>query len=58
MDTRGNLGGIFGIPIVELLSGQHSWRTVFVIGPGSIVAGAMALLGIDVEAVRRSDRSS
>ena len=49
MNTGGNLGGIVGIPIVAYLSGEHLWRTAFVIGAGFAVASAVAWLGIEVE---------
>jgi len=49
MNTGGNLGGIVGIPIVAYLSGEHLWRTAFVIGAGFAVASAAAWLGIEVE---------
>jgi MFS transporter, ACS family, glucarate transporter len=49
MNTGGNLGGIIGIPIVAYLSGEHLWRTAFVIGAGFAVASALAWLGIEVD---------
>lgn len=49
MNTGGNLGGIIGIPIVAYLSGQHLWRTAFVIGGVFSVVSAVAWLGIQVE---------
>ena len=49
MNTGGNLGGIIGIPIVAYLSGQHLWRTAFVIGAAFAVASALAWLGIAVD---------
>lgn len=52
MNTGGVLGGIIGIPVVAFLSGQHTWRMAFVIGAGATLAGAMAWLGIDVDAMR------
>ncbi|HWG70096.1 MAG TPA: MFS transporter [Steroidobacteraceae bacterium] len=50
MNTGGNLGGIVGIPIVAYLSGEHMWRAAFIIGAVFAVAGAVAWLGIRVEA--------
>ncbi len=50
MNTGGNLGGIISIPTVAYFSGQHLWHTAFVIGAGFAVAGAVAWLGIRVEA--------
>jgi MFS transporter, ACS family, glucarate transporter len=49
MNTGGNLGGIIGIPIVAYLSGEHLWRTAFVIGAGFALASAAAWLGIEVD---------
>ena len=49
MNTGGNLGGIIGIPIVAYLSGEHLWRTAFVIGAAFAVASALAWLGIEVD---------
>jgi ACS family glucarate transporter-like MFS transporter len=49
MNTGGNLGGIIGIPIVGYLSGEHLWRTAFLVGAGFAVASAAAWLGIEVE---------
>ncbi len=49
MNTGGNLGGIIGIPIVAYLSGQHAWRTAFVIGAGLAVASAAMWFGIQVD---------
>ncbi len=49
MNTGGNLGGIVGIPIIAYLSGEHLWRTAFVIGAGFAVVSALAWLGIEVE---------
>jgi ACS family glucarate transporter-like MFS transporter len=51
MNTGGNLGGIIGIPIVAYLSGEHLWRTAFLIGMGCAVASALAWLAIDVVAI-------
>ena len=49
MNTGGNLGGIIGIPIIGYLSGEHLWRTAFVVGAGFAVASAVAWLGISVD---------
>jgi ACS family glucarate transporter-like MFS transporter len=49
MNTGGNLGGIIGIPIIAYLSGEHLWRSAFVIGAGFAVASAAAWLGIAVD---------
>jgi ACS family glucarate transporter-like MFS transporter len=49
MNTGGNLGGIIGIPIVAYLSGEHLWRTAFIVGAGFAVVSAVAWLGIEVE---------
>jgi sugar phosphate permease len=49
MNTGGNLGGIIGIPIVGYLSGEHLWRTAFVLGAVFSVACAVAWLWIEVE---------
>src|ERR1700676_2693602 len=49
MNTGGNLGGIIGIPIVGYLSGEHLWRTAFVLGVAFSVACAVAWLWIEVE---------
>ena len=49
MNTGGNLGGIVGIPIIAYLSGEHLWRSAFVIGAGFAVASAAAWLGIAVD---------
>jgi MFS transporter, ACS family, glucarate transporter len=49
MNTGGNLGGIIGIPIVAYLSGQHLWRTAFLVGTAFAVASAVAWLGIETE---------
>jgi sugar phosphate permease len=49
MNTGGNLGGIIGIPIIAYLSGEHLWRTAFLIGAGFAVASAVAWLGIAVD---------
>jgi ACS family glucarate transporter-like MFS transporter len=49
MNTGGNLGGIIGIPIIAYLSGQHLWRTAFVVGAGFAVASALAWLVIQVD---------
>jgi ACS family glucarate transporter-like MFS transporter len=49
MNTGGNLGGIIGIPIVAYLSGEHLWRTAFVVGAGFAVASALAWLLIQVD---------
>jgi ACS family glucarate transporter-like MFS transporter len=51
MNTGGNLGGIIGIPIVAYFSSQQLWSTAFLVGLGFAVVGALAWLGIDVEAV-------
>jgi ACS family glucarate transporter-like MFS transporter len=48
MNTGGNLGGIIGIPIVAYLSGQHLWRTAFLVGVGCALASALAWLAVDV----------
>src|ERR1700676_5047965 len=49
MNTGGNLGGIIGIPIVGYLSGEHLWRTAFVLGTVFSVVCAIAWLWIEVE---------
>ena len=49
MNTGGNLGGIIGIPLVGYLSGEHLWRTAFVVGAAFAVASAIAWLWIEVE---------
>jgi sugar phosphate permease len=49
MNTGGNLGGIIGIPIVGYLSGEHLWRTAFVLGAVFSVVCAIAWLWIEVE---------
>jgi MFS transporter, ACS family, glucarate transporter len=49
MNTGGNLGGIIGIPIIAYLSGEHLWRTAFVVGAGFAVASALAWLLIHVD---------
>jgi ACS family glucarate transporter-like MFS transporter len=49
MNTGGNLGGIIGIPIIGYLSGEHLWRTAFVVGTGFAIASAVAWLGITVD---------
>ncbi len=50
MNTGGNLGGIVGIPIVAYFSSQHLWGAAFLVGAGFALGGALAWLGIDVEA--------
>ncbi|MEA3196280.1 MAG: hypothetical protein QOF32_332, partial [Gammaproteobacteria bacterium] len=49
MNTGGNLGGIIGIPIVGYLSGEHLWRTAFVLGAVFSVVCAVAWLWIEVD---------
>jgi sugar phosphate permease len=49
MNTGGNLGGIIGIPIIGYLSGEHLWRTAFVIGAACAVVSAVAWLGVAVD---------
>jgi ACS family glucarate transporter-like MFS transporter len=49
MNTGGNLGGIIGIPIIGYLSGEHLWRTAFILGAVFSVVCAAAWLWIEVE---------
>jgi ACS family glucarate transporter-like MFS transporter len=55
MNTGGNLGGIIGIPIVAYLSGEHLWRTAFLIGLFCALASAVAWLAVDVEPLEDSE---
>lgn len=55
MNTGGNLGGIIGIPIIGYLSGEHLWRTAFVLGAGFAFASAVAWLGISVDETTESE---
>ena len=47
LNTGGNLGGIFGIPVVAYLSSRGSWTAAFVIGLGCALLAAVAWLGVD-----------
>lgn len=49
MNTGGNLGGIIGIPIVGYLSGEHLWRTAFLLGTVFSIVSAVAWFWIEVE---------
>lgn len=47
LNTGGNAGGWFGIPIVAWLSGHGEWHTAFAIGGGCALVAALAWLWVD-----------
>ena len=56
LNTGGNVGGLFAIPIVGYLSAGGHWSSAFAIGTVFAVVGALLWLGIDAGQVATSEK--
>ena len=49
LNTGGNLGGVMATPAIAVLSANHQWASIFVIGTMTSLAAAALWLWINVE---------